>query len=109
MAISYEPLGNRNPAATTLEDAVTCGASQQMVVSGFTVCNRSSTATTFRIALAPNGEGNNNIHYLYYDVDLPGNETLLVNPGISLDNNDVLRVYVGAATVSFNFWGMVIT
>lgn len=67
------------------------------------ICNRAITATTFRLARAPNGEANAVKHYIYYDTQLPANNTLKLT--YTLNEADVMRVRSGAgSTVSVNVW-----
>ena len=95
------------PAATTLTDLYT--ATGNTTISSIVVCNQSSTATTLRIAVAPLGAADDTSHYDYYDVAIPGNNTLVLTGGISLVNTDKIRVYVGAATVSLGLYGVIWT
>jgi len=70
------------------------------------VCNRSGAATTFRVAVAPKAEADAVQHYLYYDVALGGNATVLAELDLRLGDSDEVRVYAAAATVSFNLFGV---
>lgn len=103
MAVSV--LGQSNPSAATLTTLYTVPATTETVVSSLVVCNRSSTATTFRVAVRPAGAAISNEHYLYYDVPIPGNETFVATIGITLEATDVVSVYATLATLSFNLFG----
>lgn len=109
MAEAYKNLGQSAPSATTLTDLYTVPSSTSAVVSTVTVCNRSSTATTFRVSVAPAGAADTNAHYLWYDVNLPGNDTFAATIGLTLATTDKIRVYAGAATLSFHAYGSEIT
>ena len=98
-------LGQSNPGAATLTTLYTVPASTSTVVSTITVCNRSATATSFRIAVRPSGAGISNEHYIYYDVTIAGNDTFAATIGITLAQNDVVSVYATLATLSFNIFG----
>jgi len=102
-------LGQSHPNATTATTVYTVPASTQAVVSSIVICNQSATATTFRIWIAVNGAGDGNTQYLYYDVSLPGNDTFVITIGITLGAADLIRAYVGAATVSINVFGVEIS
>ena len=91
-----------NPAATTLTDLYTVPASTQSLISTLTICNRSVTATSFRIAVRPLGAAIDNAHYLYYDVAIAGNDTFAFTIGAALIATDVVSVYATLATLSFN-------
>jgi Fe-S cluster assembly iron-binding protein IscA len=70
------------------------------------VCNRSATATTFRISVAPAGAADATSHYLYYDTALDGNDTFIATIGITVATTDKIRVYAGAATLTFSAFGV---
>lgn len=105
MATTLKVLGQSAPSATTLTPLYTVPASTSTVVSSVSVCNRSATATSFRIAIRPAGAGISNEHYLYYDVTIAGNDTFVATIGMSLEETDVISVYATLATLSFNAFG----
>lgn len=109
MATTYKVLGQSNPSATTLTDAYTVPSSTTTTISTITVCNRSATGTTFRISVAIDGAADTNAQYLYYDAAIAGNDTVSLTLGITLGDTDKVRVYAGAATLSFNLFGVEIT
>ena len=98
-------LGQSDPLAATLTTLYTVPADMETTCSTFTACNPSAVATTFRLAIRPAGAGISDEHYIYYDVDLPGNETFASTIGMTLDETDVVSVYAEDATVSFNLFG----
>lgn len=98
-------LGQINPAAATPTTLYTVPAATDTVVSTITVCNRSSTATSFRVAIRPAGAALSNEHYIYYDVTIAGNDTFAATLGITLATTDVVTVYATLATLSFNLFG----
>ena len=109
MANTYKVLGQSNPAATTLTDAYTVPGATSAIVSTIQVCNRSSTATTFRLSIAVAGAADTNKQYIAYDVTIAGNEVYGFTEGITLAATDVVRVYATLATLSFNVFGQEIT
>jgi len=98
-------LGQSNPVAATATSLYTVPAATSTVGSSIVVCNRSSTATTFRIAIRPAGATLANQHYIYYDTPLGGNDTFVATIGITLATTDVVTVYATLATLSFNLFG----
>ena len=98
-------LGQSSPLATTLTDLYTVPAATSAVISSATICNRSSTATTFRLSVAPAGAADSNNQYIYYDVTLAGNDTFIATIGISLATTDVIRCYATLATLTFGLFG----
>jgi hypothetical protein len=109
MASTLKVLGQSDPLAATLTTCYTVPLSTETVCSSLVVCNRSATATTFRVAVSPAGAGISNEHYIYYDVDINGNDTFTATIGITLEASSVVRVYATLATLSFNLYGQEIT
>jgi len=105
MATTLKVLWQSNPSATTLTTLYTVPAATSTVASSIVICNRSATATSFRVAVRPAWAGISNEHYLYYDVTIAGNDTFIATIGISLATTDVVSVYATLATLSFSlFW-----
>jgi hypothetical protein len=109
MAEQVKVLAQTNPGAATLTPSLTVGAATSVIVSSIFVANRSSSATSFRISVAPAGAGDSDEQYIYYDIPIQGNDTFASTTGISLETTDVIRVYAAAATLSFNIHGVEIT
>jgi hypothetical protein len=105
MATVRKVLGQSNPSATTLTTLYTVPALTDAVCSSLSICNRSATATTFRVAIRPAGAAISNEHYLYYDVTIAGNDTFIATIGITLATTDVVSVYATLATLSFHLYG----
>ena len=105
MATTLKVLGQSAPLVTTLTDLYTVPAATTTVVSSIVVCNRSSTATSFRVAVRPAGAVISNEMYIYYDVTIAGNDTFVATIGVSLGATDVVSVYATLATLSFSAYG----
>lgn len=103
--MAYKVLGQNNPAANTDTTAYTVPASTEAVVSSIVVCNRGTTAASFRIAIRPNGAAISNEHYIYYDVEIQANSTFVVTAGLTLDAADVVTVRATTTLVAFNLFG----
>ena len=97
------------PLAATLTDIYTVGVGTSAVISTLKVCNRSATATTFRIAVRPDGDAIANGHYQYYDVNIGGYDTFSATEGWTLTAGDVVSVYATDATLSFTLYGQEVT
>ena len=106
MAEAYKILGQSNPAAATLTDLYVVPASTSTTVSTLTVCNRSVTATTFRISVAIAGATDAVTQYLYYDQAIDGNSTYAITIGMTLAATDKIRVYSTLATLTFCAFGV---
>lgn len=105
MTATLKVLGQSAPTAATLTTLYTVPALTSTVGSSLVVCNRSATATSFRIAVRPAGASIADQHYLYYDIAISGNDTFTATLGITLATTDVVSVYATLATVSFNLFG----
>jgi hypothetical protein len=105
MATSYKVLGQSAPAATTNTDVYTVPSATEVVISTITICNRTATATTYRIGIRPNGATIANEHYIAYDAPIAGNDTVALTLGITVDATDVVTVYGGNANLTFNVYG----
>jgi hypothetical protein len=109
MASAHKVLGQSNPSAATNTTLYTVPGATQAIVSTITVCNRSATATSFRIAIRPAGASISNEHYIYYDVPIAGNDAFAATLGFALATTDVITVYATLATLSFTATGVEIT
>lgn len=109
MAQTYKVLGQSAPAATTLTDLYTVPGGTSTAASTLVVCNRSATGTTFRASVAVGGAADATSQYLYYDVTIVGNDTFCATLGLTLAATDKVRVYAGAATLTFSLFGVEIT
>lgn len=108
MVEDFKVLGQLNPAATTLSTLYTVPGATKTVVSTLAVCNQGSD-TTFRVSVQVAAEADTPKQYLYYDVALPANNTLMATIGMTLDATDVVKVYAGSSTVSFSLFGTEVT
>ena len=105
MASTYKVLAQSAPSATTNTDVYTVGSGKSAVVSTITVCNRSASAVTYRIAIRVAGATIANEDYIAYDATVPANDTISLTFGITLAATDVVTVYASTANLSFNVFG----
>jgi hypothetical protein len=105
MAITYKVLAQSAPSATTNTDVYTVGSGKQTTISTITVCNRSATIATYRIAVRPNGATIANEHYIAYDAPIGSNDSVTWTIGMTVDAADVVTVYASTANLSFNIFG----
>ena len=106
MADTVKTLGQVAVGAGSPTSLYTVPSSTSAVVSSLVVCNRSSVATTFRVAVRVAGAALDDKQYVFYDAPLPGNETMIATIGIALSAGDILSVYAAAASVSFSAFGV---
>lgn len=110
MANAYKVLGQADLTTTNLTACYTVPSSTETVISTVVLANRTASATTFRIAVRPDGASISNSHYLAYDVPLAANDSTTLTLGITLNAADVLDVAAGDANaISVNIFGTEIT
>jgi hypothetical protein len=80
-------------------------AGLQAVISTITVCNRGTAATTYRLAVRPNGTAVANQYYIAFDAPIAGNDTIALTLGVTMDATDTLGAYAGNANLTFNAFG----
>lgn len=105
MATTYKVLAQSAPSATTNTDVYTVPSATQVVISTVTICNRTATAATYRIAIRPDGATIANQHYIAYDAPISGNDTVALTLGLTADAADVFTIYASNANLSFNLLG----
>lgn len=106
MATAYKILGRSAPAATTMTELYAVPASTSAVVSTITVCNRSTSARTYRIALKPaTGTTLASEHYIAYDVSIAANDTTALTLGLTLATGNSLQVYASTTDLTFQAFG----
>ena len=67
--------------------------------------NRTGSAITFRLSVHVDGASADDKQYLYYDKSVAANDSLTIVIGITLNQDDVLKVYTSAVDMSFNVFG----
>ena len=109
MPIAYKVLGQSAPSATTDTTVYTVPASTQVVISSIVVANRGAAATTFRIAVRPNGATLATSHYIAFDTAIAANDVVALSLGLTVDAADVIGVFAGNANLTFSLYGTEIT
>ena len=105
MAIAYKVLGQVAPSATTSTTVYTVPASTEAIVSSVTICNRSSSSGTFRLAVRPDGATLANEHYLVYDSNIDANDSIILTIGVTMDATDVPEAYAPSGDLTFHAYG----
>jgi len=99
-------LGQLDPSATTTTVLYTAPNLAQTTVSSLVICNRSGSAITFRVSVHVANASADDKQFLFFDESLAATTTRTVVIGMCLSQSDVLKVYVSAANVSFNLFGV---
>jgi hypothetical protein len=107
MAVTYKVLGQSKPAAATATTLYTVptGAGNYAVVSTLTITNQDSSPSSVRVAIRPAGATLEAKHYIIYNVAVNALQTMNYTMGITIASTDVVTVYDGNGTCSFNLFG----
>lgn len=103
MATTYKILGQITGSVATAS-LYTVPAATQTVVSSLVLCNRSSAATTYYVAVVPSGSTLANQHWLAYNIAITGSDSTALTLGLTLGAYDSIQVS-GLATGSFSVFG----
>jgi len=106
MADAIKVLGQADPDATTTTTLYTVPNLVQTTVSSVVVCNRNGSAVTFRLSIHVNDASADDKQFLYYDKSVAANDSLTAVLGLTLNQNDVVKVYASGTGVSFNMFGV---
>jgi len=106
MAQTYKVLAQADPAATTATTVYTVPAATTAVISSVVIANRSGSAQTFRLYVRVAAAVLADTQYLAYDMNLPANDTIFLQLGLTLAATDLLCAYVSAQQVSINVFGV---
>ena len=109
MPQTHKVLGQVNPSAASLTTLYTVPASTSTICSTLSICNTSSTGTTYRVAVRPAGASIDTSHYLTYDSTVEGNDSVFLTLGISLATTDIVSVYSATNTLAFSLFGVELT
>jgi hypothetical protein len=109
MASNYKVLGRLAPAANTATTLYTVPANYSTVVSTLMVCNQTTTASTYRIAVRPGGAALDPKHYIAYDAAIPAQDTVGLTIGLTIAATDIITVYSANSSTSFNLFGSEVT
>jgi len=106
MADVIKVLGQADPAATTTTVLYTVPNLNLTTCSSLVICNRSAGPIAFRVSVHVNDATADNKQFLYYDKQLVANDTHAAILGITLNQNDVIKVYASGTGMSFNLFGV---
>jgi len=105
MAITPSILAQTQPGAASLTDSYTVPGATTTTISTITACNTNAASTTFQVTVAPAGAVDANVHALYEDITIAGNDTFAATLGITLGATDVIRVESASGNVVFHIYG----
>jgi hypothetical protein len=105
MASNYKVLGRLAPAANTATTLYTVPAQYSTVVSTLMICNQTTTASTYAIAVRPSGATLDPKHYIAYNAAIPAQDTVGLTIGLTMATTDVITVSSANSSTSFNLFG----
>ena len=101
MPNNYKSPVQVEPAANIYTTLYTVPAATQAIFSAINVCNTASVNATFRIAFRPGGAALEDKNHIIYDATIAGNDTYMINQGMSMGAADILSVRASTASVCF--------
>lgn len=103
MATAYKNTKVQGTAGlTTYTTLYNTTASTTAVVSTIAICNTSTGALSYRIGIDDTAGTPAAGEWLVYDASVPANDTIFLTVGVSLGNNQYLRVSSSANTINFH-------
>ena len=105
MPRNYTILGQANPTANTLTKLYGVPAGNSAVISSINIANLDANAAAFSIAANVSGVATANANYLAWRVTVPGNDSIALSLGVTLNASSQLSVNANTSTVSFSAFG----
>jgi hypothetical protein len=103
VATSYKPAQVQGTAGvTTYTTLYSVPSETQAVISTIVICNTSSSAATYRIAITSSDGTPTASQWIVYDSVVTGNDSVSLTLGVSLDSGKYIRVSSSANTVTFS-------
>ena len=108
MPTNYKILAQAT-SATADTAFYTVPADTETVVSTFIICNRGTASSTYRINTRIDGTATANANYLAFDSTVPGNDTIALTLGITLNAADQISCMASSTNLTFQAFGAEIT
>ena len=105
MPRNYTILGQTNPAANTLTRLYGVPIGNSAVISSINIANLDANAAAFSIAANLGGSAVANSNFLAWRVTIPGNDSISLSLGVTLNASSQLSVNSNTSTVSFSAFG----
>jgi hypothetical protein len=78
----------------------------ETVLGACTVCNRSGSAQTYRLAVRPFGAAISDEHYIKYGESVAANTTVELPRGIPLSDTDIITIQGSSTDMTFFISGV---
>ena len=105
MPRNYTILGQINPTSNTLTRLYSVPASNSAVISSINIANLDANAAAFSIAANVTGVAVANANFLAWRVAIPGNNSIALSLGVTLNASSQLSVNANTSTLSFSAFG----
>lgn len=105
MAQDHKVLGQVVPVASALTNLYAVPESKSTIVSTLVICNQTSSAKTFRIAVKKLGAALSPEMYIAYDAPIEASDSIFLTIGITLSATDVIAVQSTDGSVGFSLFG----
>jgi len=108
MARTYRILGQRNPAANTMETLYTVPAGNSAIISSITIANLNESegvGNSFSIAVNVGGVAVSNTNYIAYRVNCPARDSITLTLGITMNAGSNISVNANSSLVTFSAFG----
>jgi len=105
MPRNYTILGQINPTANTLSKLYEVPAANSAVISSINIANLDANAAAFSVAANVSGVATANANYLAWRVSVPGNDSISLSLGITLNASSQISVNSNTSSISFSAFG----
>jgi hypothetical protein len=105
MPRNYTILGQKNPSANVLTNLYTVPAGNSAVISSFVITNLDSNSGAFSIAANTSGVATTNANHLAFRVTVPGNDSIALSLGVTLNASAQISVNANTSTLTFSAFG----
>lgn len=105
---TYKVLGQAIPSSASFTVLYSVGAATSSVCSTLAITNQ-STSTFYSVAVQPASASLSPKHYIAYSASIAQYDSSFLSIGLSLAATDVMSVWSGNSSCSFNLFGMEIT
>lgn len=113
MALDYKVLAQKQGTSSvaTYTTIGNPGSGKQWLVSTIAICNQGSSSMTYRLAVAQNANVANPVvsEFIVFGATVPGNDTVTLTLGVTLENGFSLVSSSSSNTSSFSAFGTEIT
>lgn len=105
MADTYKVLNQAFPTSGVLTPIYIVPFGKRAIVSTLSVCNQSSSNSSFRISIAVAGAADASAQYVYYDELIRAKHNFSSTQGWTLGAGDIVKA-LGNGALSFNLFGV---